>query len=79
MKKSSFFPMFIDLSGKKIAVVGGGKIALRRIRTLLQFGGKLTVVSPEALPELEALAEEGRIVWMREAYRRELILSLIHI
>ena len=46
MKRSSFFPMFIDLSGKKIAVVGGGKIALRRIRTLLQFGGKLTVVSP---------------------------------
>ena len=75
MRSSSYFPMFIDLSGKKIAVVGGGKIALRRIRTLLQFGGKLTVVSPEALPELEALAEEGRIVWIREAYRRELILD----
>lgn len=75
MRSSSYFPVFIDLSERKIVVAGGGRIALRRIRTLLQFTEMVTLVSPEALPELEALAEEGRIVWIREAYRRELILD----
>ena len=37
MKNKRYFPMFIDLSDKKIVVVGGGNIATRRIRTLLQF------------------------------------------
>ena len=35
MKNKRYFPMFIDLSDKKIVVVGGGNIATRRIRTLL--------------------------------------------
>ena len=34
MKNKRYFPMFIDLSDKKIVVVGGGNIATRRIRTL---------------------------------------------
>ena len=45
---SRYFPLFIDLEGKKIAVVGAGKIASRRIRTLLEFGAELTVLAPEA-------------------------------
>lgn len=39
------FPLFIDISDKKILVVGAGKIGSRRIRVLLEFGGKVTVVS----------------------------------
>ena len=32
-----YFPLFIDLSGKRILVVGAGKIAIRRVRTLCSF------------------------------------------
>ena len=42
MKNKRYFPMFIDLSDKKIVVVGGGNIATRRIRTLLQFTRNIT-------------------------------------
>ena len=66
---SRYFPLFIDLEGKKIAVVGAGKIASRRIRTLLEFGAELTVLAPEASEEVRCLAEEGRLIWRREAYR----------
>ena len=47
------FPMFIDLTGKPVLVVGGGKIALRRANVLLDFGARVTIVSPacEAVPE----------------------------
>ena len=41
------FPLFIDLYSKKVVVVGGGKIAIRRINTLIKFGACVTVVAPE--------------------------------
>ena len=59
------FPLFVDLSGKKIVVVGGGRIALRRIRTLTQFTEKVTVVSPELHPDLLPLEEAGRLTVLR--------------
>ena len=38
-----YFPMFIDLTDKKILVAGGGTIALRRVRTLVKFGADIHV------------------------------------
>ena len=47
------FPMFVDLTGRKVLVIGAGTIALRRIHVLLDFGARVTVIAPEAqsLPE----------------------------
>ncbi len=50
------FPLFVDLSAKKLVVIGAGNIARRRIETLLRFAPRVTVIAPEALPELEFLA-----------------------
>ena len=44
--------MFVDLSDKKIVVVGGGNIATRRIKTLLQFTRNITAVAPKTTMEL---------------------------
>ncbi len=41
------FPLFIDISDKKIVVIGGGKVAVRRINTLLRFGADINVIAPE--------------------------------
>ena len=43
----AYFPLFIDLTRKKILVAGGGAIALRRVRTLLRFGADIHVIAPE--------------------------------
>ena len=48
----SWFPMFVDLAGRKCLVAGGGKIALRKIQVLREFGADLTVVAPRMLPEI---------------------------
>lgn len=50
------FPVFLDLTDKKILVVGGGKVALRRVKTLLQFDATVTVVAPEICEEFSTLA-----------------------
>ena len=65
------FPLFTDISGYKIVIVGGGSVALRRVRTLLSFASDLTVVAPKVRPELEKLAEAGRVRLERRPYRRE--------
>lgn len=52
-----FFPIFIDLTGKEILVVGAGAVAGRRIRVLLGFGARITVVAPEIGAELVRIVE----------------------
>lgn len=50
------FPFFMDISDKKCAVIGGGNIALGKIRALLPYGVKITVVSPEISQEIREIA-----------------------
>lgn len=63
-----FFPVFIDISDKKILVVGAGQIAVRRVQTLLRFGADVTVIAPEAREEIRELAEKERICWITKEF-----------
>ncbi len=62
------FPLFISLAGKKAVVFGGGKIALRRIRTLLEFGCGVHVISPENIEEAHEVLECIR--WTKREYQK---------
>lgn len=70
-RKHKYFPLFVSLEEKEILVVGGGTIASRRIRALLPFGGRLTVIAPEVSDFIKEAAAEGELVWKQEAYTRE--------
>ena len=61
MKIKNYFPMFVDLSDKKIVVVGGGTIAARRVKTLLSFTRNISVVAAQASPEILELGKAGLI------------------
>ncbi len=74
-QNKKYFPLFVDLSDKKVVVVGAGKIGSRRIRTLTDFTEHLTVIAEEAEPEVQKLAAEGKITWLQQPYQRELILD----
>ena len=56
-----YFPMFIDLTDRKIFVAGGGRIARRRMEALVKFGADIHVTAPQVCPEIALLAEEGKI------------------
>ena len=70
MKNKPYFPMFIDLSDKNIVVVGGGKIATRRVRTLLKFTRNITVVAPKVTQELMDLGKTGTITLHNRPVKR---------
>ena len=61
MKNKRYFPMFVDLSDKNIVVVGGGNIATRRVKTLLQFTRNITVVAPKITPDLMELGKANQV------------------
>jgi len=54
------YPIFLDLSGRRCVVVGGGAVAMRKARKLLQAGAEVVVVSPAVLSELESIGAEIR-------------------
>lgn len=51
--ETHFFPLFVDLSKKKILVVGGGHVAQRRVQSLLPFARHIIVISPSVTKDLE--------------------------
>ena len=61
----------MDLEQKKIVVVGAGRIAERRIQTLLSFEAQITVIAPEASVKIRKLAKEGRLHWQQERWSPE--------
>jgi precorrin-2 dehydrogenase / sirohydrochlorin ferrochelatase len=62
------FPIFLKLLDRPCLVVGAGTIAAPKIDSLLRAGAKLTVVSPRAIPEIEARAQAGVFDWHRRAF-----------
>lgn len=74
-QEPAYFPLFVDLSEKKIVVIGAGNIAGRRIKTLTQFTRQIKVVAPAIHPSIEALAEEFPLTLERKLYEREDIYS----
>ena len=63
-----YFPMFIDMTDKSVLVAGGGRIALRRVRTMLRFGAQVRVAAPELCPELAEMERSGQICAVHRAY-----------
>ena len=68
MLETPFYIACLKLSGRRCVVVGGGDIGLEKVEGLLACDGDVTLVAPEAIDELQALAREGSIRWERRAY-----------
>ena len=68
MLDTPFYIACLKLKGRRCVVVGGGAMGLEKTEGLLACGGDVTVISPDAGPELEALASEGSITREPRAY-----------
>ena len=60
-----FFPIYLNLTGKRVVVIGGGEVAERKVASLSGTGAALTVISPTLTPQLLALAESNAIEWQK--------------
>jgi siroheme synthase-like protein len=64
----SYYPIFLDISGKKCVVIGGGQVAWRKVNTLLENNARVEVISPVICLEIQELAEKGKIRIQQKVY-----------
>ncbi|MGJ7912393.1 precorrin-2 dehydrogenase/sirohydrochlorin ferrochelatase family protein [Neobacillus sp. LXY-1] len=64
----SYYPIMLQLEGKKVIVVGGGKVAERKVNGLIGSGACIEVISPETTPGLKRLADDGKILWHQRSF-----------
>ncbi len=67
----NYFPVFFDLTGQKVLIVGGGEVALRKVSLLERTGALITVVAPEVAPELVARAAARQLTLNRREFAPE--------
>ncbi len=65
----SYFPLYIDLSDKKVLIVGGGNIALEKLEKLLQFTKNITIIAKEVKYNTYTLIKEHCLTYYQRAYR----------
>jgi len=58
---TSYYPIFLNIRGKRCVVIGGGQVALRKTRALIEHGANVEVISPDLCPELRRLAESQEV------------------
>jgi siroheme synthase-like protein len=68
MLQTPFYIACLRLTGRRCVVVGGGDVGLEKVEGLLACDGDVTLVAPEAHPELVQLALEGSIRWEQREY-----------
>jgi precorrin-2 dehydrogenase/sirohydrochlorin ferrochelatase len=78
--RTAFYPVSLDVTGRACLVVGGGPVAARKARTLVECGAFVTVIAPSLAPEMEALTDrldavERRIYARGDAVRFRLVMT----
>jgi precorrin-2 dehydrogenase / sirohydrochlorin ferrochelatase len=68
-KNMALFPIFMKLTGRHAVVIGAGNIAASKIVSLREADAIVTVIAPEALPEIQNLAAGGEIEWLQREYK----------
>jgi precorrin-2 dehydrogenase/sirohydrochlorin ferrochelatase len=66
----AYYPVFLDLRGKDCLVVGGGKVAERKVLSLLRAGADVRVVSPKLTARLEKEKSSGRVRHSSRGFRK---------
>ena len=64
-----YYPLFLNVAGRRCVVVGGGEVASRKAEMLLEFGAEVLAISPEFCPELEEMARGDGVTLLRRPYQ----------
>lgn len=67
----SFYPVFVELEGKKVVVVGGGNVACRKVQTLRECGARIHLAGQALTPELQEMVEKEEIHFLGREFKDE--------
>ncbi len=64
-----YYPIFVEMQGRQVLLVGGGHVALEKVGKLVRAGALVTVVAPDLIPEVRAFIDAGEARWEQRAFR----------
>jgi siroheme synthase-like protein len=67
-KRYPYYPIYLDIEGRNVVIIGGGNVCARKAETMMKYGARVTVVSPDFTDEIEQWASEGCLGLRRKAY-----------
>lgn len=67
------YPIVVELDGRSVVVVGGGRVAERKVTRLLEAGATVLINSPRLTTRLAELAANGEVQWLRGEYEAEVV------
>lgn len=70
-KKQDWFPLFVNMKKKQVLIVGGGKVAARRLKTLNSFSCHITVTAPECDGQIRELADSSAVTIVEREFMQE--------
>jgi len=70
-----YYPILVDIEGQKVIVVGGGRVAQRKIEALLKHGADVHVISRDLTPTLERYVQDGRINFLGREFKTDEIMG----
>lgn len=65
-----YFPLLLNIEGKKCLVIGGGKVAYRKAKIMLSFGAKITVIAPQISSAIKSLARNQHLTLKQRKVKR---------
>jgi len=65
------YPIMLNVHNKNAVVIGGGKVAYRKITSLLKAGANVTVVSPDLHERVKKLVVENEICWLEKRFEQQ--------
>lgn len=66
----AYYPVMLDIQDQNCLVIGGGKVAVRKVNSILDCDGKVTVISKKVCYELEELQRDGKINIIKRGYKK---------
>jgi len=67
-KQFPYYPIYIDIEDRAVLIVGGGAVCARKAETMMRYGGRVTIVSPEITDEIAAWESDGALDVRRKMY-----------
>ena len=67
-KNFPYYPIYLDIENRDVVIIGGGNVCARKAETMMKYGARVTIVSPEFTGEIEQWAADGKLVTRRKQY-----------